>query len=346
MSDAPLVVASHSICPQCGSEIGPAHLACPLCHRLVHAQRLTQLAADAQAAAQRSQNAEALRLWREALDLLPPNSNQYAVIVRKIEALGRIAAPSAGSPSQPPSTGLRKLGAGGAAIGLLLWKLKFIVLFVATKAKLLLLGLTKAGTFFSMFLAFGVYWAAFGWPFALGLVLSIYIHEMGHVEALRRYGFKATAPMFIPGLGALIRLRQHPVNSREDARIGLAGPTWGLAAALAAYAIWLVSHRPIWGAIAHFGAWINLFNLLPIGSLDGGRGIRALSRGQAWALVLTIGATWFFAGEGLLLLLAVLAIAAALAKPPSIEGDPAMLGLFIFLVVVLSFLSRINIPTI
>ena len=59
---------------------------------------------------------------------------------------------------------------------------------------------------------------------ALGLVLSIYVHEMGHVIALRRYGFKADAPMFIPGLGAIIRLRQHVVDPRADAQIGLAGP--------------------------------------------------------------------------------------------------------------------------
>src|SRR5207302_3963478 len=96
-------------------------------------------------------------------------------------------------------------------------------LFLLTKGKLLLLGLTKATTFFSMLLSLGVYWAAWGWKFALGLVLSIYIHEMGHVFALRRLGFKASAPMFIPGLGALIRLRQHPANPREDAEIGLAG---------------------------------------------------------------------------------------------------------------------------
>ena len=76
-------------------------------------------------------------------------------------------------------------------LGLLVWKFKFIALLALTKAKFLLLGLTKASTFLSMFLAMGVYWTAYGWKFALGLVVSIYIHEMGHVAALHRYGFRA-----------------------------------------------------------------------------------------------------------------------------------------------------------
>ena len=141
--------------------------------------------------------------------------------------------------------------AGLGFVGMLIWKLKVVLLFVLTKGKLLLLGLTKSSTFLSMFASFAVYWAAWGWPFALGLVVSIYIHEMGHVDALRRYGFKATAPMFIPGLGALIRLQQHPTNPAEDARIGLAGPLWGMGAALACYLLFLAtgaddlgSHRP------------------------------------------------------------------------------------------------------
>src|SRR3989454_12639768 len=81
-----------------------------------------------------------------------------------------------------------------------------------------------------MLLSAGVYWAAWGWKFALGVVLSIYVHEMGHVQALQRYGIKATAPMFIPGVGAVVRLKQYPASPREDARVGLAGPLGGLGA--------------------------------------------------------------------------------------------------------------------
>jgi len=85
----------------------------------------------------------------------------------------------------------------------------------------------------------------FGWPLALGLVLSIYIHEMGHVVALMRYGVKATAPMFIPGVGAIIRLQQSLGDPRQDARCGLAGPLWGLGAALGSYGLNLATGLPI-----------------------------------------------------------------------------------------------------
>ena len=152
----------------------------------------------------------------------------------KIAALSQ-AADAAPVPEIPQSGRWKWLGGLGTA-GVFLWKFKFLLVSLATKGKLLLLGLTKASTFFSMLLAFGVYWTAWGMWFALGVVLSIYVHEMGHVFALRRFGIAATAPMFIPGLGALIRLRGQRLSPREDARVGLAGPMWGLAAALAALA--------------------------------------------------------------------------------------------------------------
>ena len=114
-----------------------------------------------------------------------------------------------------------------------LWKFKFLAVLLLTKAKFLLLGLTKASTFFSMMAAFGVYWTVFGGWFALGFVLSIYIHEMGHVAALMRYGVPATAPLFIPGVGAVIRLRQSFINPRRRcprrpgrADLGLRAPPW------------------------------------------------------------------------------------------------------------------------
>ena len=78
-----------------------------------------------------------------------------------------------------------------------------LALFLLTKGKLLLFGLSKGTTFLSMLAALGVYWTLWGWKFALGFVLSIYVHEMGHVAAMKRFGLAATAPMFIPGFGAL-----------------------------------------------------------------------------------------------------------------------------------------------
>ena len=112
-----------------------------------------------------------------------------------------------------------------------------------------------------------------------GTFLWIYIHEMGHVIALRRYGFKAVT-MFIPGIGALIRLQQKIVDPREDAVIGLAGPIYGLGAAAVAAGLYYASRQPIFAAIAGVNAWINLFNLLPVWTLDGARGFHAHSRPQ------------------------------------------------------------------
>src|SRR5262249_21773650 len=156
-----------------------------------------------------------------------------------------------------PSKWAEGASAGAAGVGglaLLLWKFKFVAILALGKAKFLLLGLAKASTFFSMILSLGVYWAAWGWKFAVGLIVSIYIHEMGHVAALRGFGIKASAPMFIPGLGAVVRMQQMPGDPRQDARVGLAGPIWGLGAAIAAALSYLISAWPIWWAIARVGA--------------------------------------------------------------------------------------------
>jgi Zn-dependent protease len=199
--------------------------------------------------------------------------------------------------------------------------LKAVAAFVLTKGKLLLLGLTKSGTSLSMILAFGVYWTAFGWRFAAGLIASVYVHEIGHVSALRRLGIQASAPMFIPGVGALVRMKQYPVDAREDARVGLAGPVWGLAAAVAAGIVYVITDAPIWGAIARFGAWINLFNLLPVWQLDGSRGFRALSRPQRWGITATLGVAWYLSREGLLVLIGLAAALRAWGGDAPEGGD-------------------------
>jgi Zn-dependent protease len=135
-----------------------------------------------------------------------------------------------------------------------------------------------------------VYWALYGWALALGVVVSIYVHEMGHVAKIRHYGFPASAPMFIPGLGAFIQMRGVRLPPIPEARIGLAGPTYGLAAAVAALGVYYATGVKIWGVIADFGAWVNLFNLIPVWQLDGSRGLRSLTRSQR-GLVLLAAAT-------------------------------------------------------
>ena len=154
----------------------------------------------------------------------------------------------------------------------------------------------------------------------------------------------ATAPMFIPGLGALIRMKQHPASPREDARVGLAGPLWGLGAALAAFAIYELTRAPIWAAIARVGAWINLFNLLPIPPLDGGRGFRSLSRGQRLIVVAVMAGMWAVTKEGLLVFLAIVAGWRALSERTTVEPDPKGLLHYTALVITLSAMCMIPVP--
>ena len=330
------------VCPQCGTQIAPAFLACPSCQRLFHADELKRLAATAQRAEQAGDPSGALTAWRQALDLLPTDATQHKVVAVRIAALSRSL--DGGPATVKPGSPWGKGAAGVGALGALLLKFKFAFVFVLTKAKLLLFGLTKAGTLLSMLLSAGVYWTIWGWKFAFGVVLSIYVHEMGHVQALQRYGIKATAPMFIPGIGAVIRLKQYPAEPREDARVGLAGPLWGLGAALAAYTMYRATGIGVWGAIAHFGAWVNLFNLVPVWQLDGARGFRSLARYQRWMAVAVIAVMWVATSEGLLVLLGCAAAAAAAFGRAAEEPDHIALAHYALLVGVLSLMTRIAAP--
>lgn len=333
-------------CAQCGTEMSLNLLGCPACGRLVHAEQLKALASTAERAEQNGEFTAALSAWRQALELLPPGTRQQQVIEARIGTLTEKSPAASSAPSVSASGQKRRAGglAGIGAVGLLVWKFKFIAVLLLTKLKFLLLGLTKASTFLSMFLSLGVYWTAYGWKFALGIVVSIYIHEMGHVAALRRFGFRATAPMFIPGLGAVIRLQQHPVSAVENSRIGLAGPIWGLAAALAALGFYLLTQGPSWLAIARVGAWINLFNLIPFWQLDGGRGFSSLSRQQRWLAVAAIAAAWFLTAEGLLLLLLIAGGIQALQTSAPHKPDRIGLVQYISLVGVLAALCMLPVP--
>src|SRR6266581_5481551 len=343
MTDAEVPGRAPSVCAQCGTQIAPALLACPSCRRLVHAEELKRLAATADGAEQAGDPSAALAAWRQALDLLPADATQHQVVSARIAALSRSL--DAGPAGAKHGSGLGKGAAGVGALGALLLKFKFALMFVLSKAKLLLFGLTKASTFFSMLLSASLYWTMWGWKFAVGVVLSIYIHEMGHVQALQRYGIKATAPMFIPGFGAVIRLKQYPASAREDARVGLAGPLWGLGAAAVAYVAYLATGAGIWGAIGHFGAWVNLFNLVPVWQLDGARGFRALARHQRWLATAVIAVMWLVTGEGLLALLLVAAgLAAALGRAAEAPDTPALLE-YAWLVAVLSLVTLIPVAT-
>lgn len=337
-----LPIERSATCPQCNTEWAPGLLACPTCGRLRHAERLKALAAEAEARRRGGDAAAALTTWRAAFDLLPAGTRQAEAVAGKIAALSKEIDEARGATPQRPGWAA-KAGLLGAA-ALLLWKLKFVIGFVLTKGKVLLLGLTKGSTFVSMLASLGVYWAAWGWKFAVGLVLSIYVHEMGHVVALTRFGIPATAPMFIPGVGAVIRSRAYPKDERAQARVGLAGPIWGLGAALAAWLVYLATDWAAWGAIARVGAWINLFNLLPVWQLDGAHGFRALSRQYRWAAAAAVVAVFAATREMLLLLLLVAVVWQATAVRGAEHPDRRALAEYVILVAALSALTLVSVP--
>lgn len=227
------------------------------------------------------------------LELLPPGSRQYRTIADRLDR-----------PAPSPRPSFARWGAlAGAA--LLLWKFKWVFGFLLTKGKALLLGFGQLKTVFSMLVALGAYWALWGWQFALGFVLSIYVHEMGHVIALRQLGIRASAPMFIPFVGAFVRLKDYPKTPHDDAVVGLAGPIYGVVAAVACYALYLTTDIAVLGGIAHAGAFINLFNLIPVWQLDGGRGFNALDRRQRIIAAGLVAAGWFLSGDSIFLLVLI-----------------------------------------
>jgi len=228
-------------------------------------------------------------------------------------------------------------------IALLLWKFKTAALLVLTKGKLLLLGLTKISTLLSMLASFGVYWTLWGWKYAAGFVLSIYVHEMGHVAALRRFGIAATAPMFIPGFGAMIWQKEAAKNPEQDAVVGLAGPLWGTGAALFCLAAFGITRVPVWGAIARTGAWINLFNLAPIWFLDGSHAFRTLSRRDRIIIVAAAAGVWAITHVGMLLLVAGLGVFRLFTKDAPEQGSTAILIEFLGLLAVLGFVASLPI---
>ncbi|MBZ0166509.1 MAG: site-2 protease family protein, partial [Candidatus Omnitrophica bacterium] len=149
---------------------------------------------------------------------------------------------------------------------------------------------------------------------------------------------------FIPGLGALIRLKQYPSSPSEDARVGLAGPLWGLFAAGVCAGVFVVTGWASWGAIAKVGAWINLFNLMPFVPLDGGRGFRALDRTQKWIAVAIIALMWIISHEGLLVLILLVALFNVFSKGRPARPDSRALLEYCGLIILLTLLSMLPVP--
>jgi Zn-dependent protease len=166
----------------------------------------------------------------------------------------------------------------------------------------LLAKLGSLAKFSLVFVAVGGYALIWGWPFAVGLVLLIFIHEMGHFLEARREGLGPSWPVFVPFLGAYVRHTRG--NPWQTARVAIAGPALGGVAALACYLIGRADGSSLLVALAYFGFILNLFNLLPLGILDGGAIWRStrflwLGGGRDKAIVAAV----LFAGTAALLAL-------------------------------------------
>ena len=164
---------------------------------------------------------------------------------------------------------LKRIGGGLAALGALLVKFKGVLLLLP-KIKLL-------ATFGTMFVSIAAYALLWGWRFGVGLVLLILIHELGHSLQLRREGIKSGLPIFIPFLGAYIGMKEMPKDAAAEARVGLAGPVLGSLGALVPLALYAATGNDLFRALAFLGFFINLFNLVPVLPLDGGRAMAAFS---------------------------------------------------------------------
>lgn len=267
-------------CRRCGAVVPPGGLACTNCGLFVHVDELEQLAGEAIRLEPINPWAAA-SLWRQALDLIPPDSPQHHALRQRVGALSAGLIPSVPMP--------------GAA------HIEQVPRYADARAPDTL-GAALFKTIGSMLLSIAVYTIYFrsamgddylmSGIFAVGFVLLMLVHELGHVAANRYYGISAGPPIFVPFMGAVINLRQRPQNAKVEAIIGIAGPIAGTIGALAVYAWYLQGGHPVALAVAFFGFMLNLFNLLPVPPLDGGRVTAAVSP-WIWMLGLA-GLVWMF----------------------------------------------------
>jgi Zn-dependent protease len=178
------------------------------------------------------------------------------------------------------NTGWWQKVVGVGAAGYTIVKMKGITLALP------LLKVAKIGPLLSMGASMAAYGWLFGWKFGVGMVSLIFLHELGHGLAMRALGVPAGPMTFIPFFGAVIEMKGRPVSSYHDALIALGGPVLGTLATLPVLGFGAVTGSQFALALGHWGCMVNLFNLLPIGALDGGRIAGALSK---WTLPVGIG---------------------------------------------------------
>src|SRR5687767_3303021 len=181
--------------------------------------------------------------------------------------------PPAPPPSAPDRSGLKRWLGPLFLVGL-------AVLKFGAKLKVLLLLLPKLKvltTSASMLVSVAAYAIIWGWRFAVGFVALLFLHEMGHVVQMKREGVKISGMLFIPFLGAAVGARSMGGNALAEARIGLAGPVLGTLATAALVPFAVAGDSDFLRALAFTGFFLNLFNLVPVVPLDGGRAMAAMA---------------------------------------------------------------------
>jgi len=200
------------------------------------------------------------------------------------------------APQEHPARRRGLWGTIVAIVVLVLGKLKFLGL---------LAGALKLKTLATMALTIGVYAADSGIWFAVGFVVLIFVHEMGHVIQLRREGIPASAPVFIPFVGAFVAMKGLPRNAYIEAKVGIAGPILGSLGAWATLAAGVATGIPVLLAVGHVALLLNLFNLLPVSPLDGGRVAGAFPK-PFWILGYAMGIAALVVTRSPILLLVML----------------------------------------
>ncbi len=214
-------------------------------------------------------------------------------IVERQPAAWTVSVPS---PTTAGSAPWKKALGPLALLGVILAKFKGLLLPLF---KFLPVLLKTGGTMILSIWAYALMW---GWWFAAGFVILIFIHECGHLVAARRVGLKVGAPVFIPFMGAIIALKEAPPNAWIEAQVGIGGPLLGTLGAVLCHIIYVVTGHPLFEALAYTGFFLNLFNLIPTGFLDGGRIVTALSP-WLWLVGVAIAGLLLFFQFNLILLM-------------------------------------------
>src|ERR1700720_91794 len=173
-------------------------------------------------------------------------------------------------------TRLKKALGPVAVVGVVIAKFFAMLKFLILPALKFLPILLKSGG--TMLLSIGIYATIWGWKFAVGFVVLMFVHECGHLIVAKRFGLKVSAPVFIPFMGAFILLKDQPRNAWMEACVGIGGPMLGSLGALICHSLGETIDAPVFIALAYSGYFLNVFNLTPVGFLDGGRIVTALSR--------------------------------------------------------------------